>query len=504
MQRTASQLWTAYDSKRSGLLTRVERYASLTIPKICLPDGFDELNLDQSHDYQSLGAQAVNHLCNKLMLAMFAPSRPFAKLVPGKKAKAAATNAGMTDTQLDQILAKGERDAIKELDSRGQRPQLYRLLRHIVVAGNALLVLTKRGLRVISLRNYVIKRDIWGSVKTIIIREKVKFDELDANIVKMLRQRYQDDTEVSFYKWIKREENGSYTMTQWVDEIRLPKEFDGRWPANRMPYQAITWDIADESDYGTGLVEEYIGDLEATSVLSEAIVDGGVLGTEFRWMVNPNGQTSIDDLNNSENGDALPGLPADVAPTQGGNPQAIATAENVLDRYERRIARGFLMGSSVIRDAERVTTEEVRLTANELETAYGGVYSTLASSVQIPVAYWLFDTIDLKIKESDLDVTIVTGLDALSRNGDLDNFRLAMGDMASVSTVPENLAARVKWEEVGSFIGQGRNIDLNRFLMTDAEFAKVQEASAQARVREQAAAQAGVATANQQAQQGTQ
>jgi hypothetical protein len=221
-------------------------------------------------------------------------------------------------------------------------------------------------------------------------------------------------------------------------------------------------------------------------------------------MVNPNGQTSIDDLNNSENGDALPGLPSDVAPTQGGNPQAIATAEKILDRYERRIARGFLMGSSVIRDAERVTTEEVRLTANELETAYGGVYSTLASSVQVPVAHWLFDTIDLKIKEADLDVTIVTGLDALSRNGDLDNFRLAMGDMASVSTVPPNLAARVKWEEVGSFIGQGRNIDLNRFLMTDDEFAKVQEASAQARVREQAAAQAGVATANQQAQQGTQ
>jgi hypothetical protein len=293
-------------------------------------------------------------------------------------------------------------------------------------------------------------------------------------------------------------------MTQWVDEIRLPKEFDGRWPADRMPYQAITWDIADESDYGTGLVEEYIGDLEATSVLSESVVDGGVLGTEYRWMVNPNGQTSIDDLNNSENGDALPGLPSDVAPTQGGNPQAIATAEKILDRYERRIARGFLMGSSVIRDAERVTTEEVRLTANELETAYGGVYSTLASSVQVPVAHWLFDTIDLKIKEADLDVTIVTGLDALSRNGDLDNFRLAMGDMASVSTVPPNLAARVKWEEVGSFIGQGRNIDLNRFLMTDAEFAKVQEASAQARVREQAAAQAGVATANQQAQQGTQ
>ena len=492
------------DSRRSGLLTRTERYAALTIPKVCLPSGFDEISAEQSHDYQSLGAQAVNHLCNKLMLAMFAPSRPFAKVVPGKKAKAAAEAAGLTTTQLDQILAAGEREAIKELDSRGQRPKLYRLLRHIVVAGNALLVLTAKGLRVIALRNYVVKRDIWGEVKTIIIREKVKFDELDNDIVKLLRTRHTDDQEVCFFKWIKRELNGSYTMTQWVEDFQLPKEFDGRWPANRLPYQAITWDLADESDYGTGLVEEYIGDLEATSVLSESVVDGGILGTEYRWMVNPNGQTSIDDLNNSENGDALPGLPADVSPTQGGNPKAIEIAEHILDRYERRISRGFLMGSAVIRDAERVTQEEVRLTANELETAYGGVYSTLASSVQVPVAYWLFDTIDLKLKESDLDVTIVTGLDALSRNGDLDNFRMAMGDMASVSNVPPSLAARVKWEEVGAFIGQGRNIDLARFLMTDAEFAAVQEQATEARVREEAATEAGVATANQQAQQGTQ
>ena len=497
-------MWTALDSLRSGLITRIERYAALTIPKVCLPSGFDEISAEQSHDYQSLGAQAVNHLCNKLMLAMFAPSRPFAKVIPGKRAKAAAAAANLTDTQLDQILAAGERQAIKELDSRGQRPKLYRLLRHIVVAGNALLVLTSKGLRVIAIRNYVVKRDIWGDVKTIIIREKVKFDELDETIVNLLRARYQDDTVVSFYKWIKRESNGSYTMTQWVDDHRLPKEFDGKWPANRLPYQAITWDLADESDYGTGLVEEYIGDLEATSVLSEAVVDGSILGTEYRWMVNPNGQTAIEDLNNSENGDALPGMPADVSPTQGGNPKAIEIAEHVLDRYERRISRGFLMGSAVIRDAERVTQEEVRLTANELETAYGGVYSTLASSVQIPVAYWLFDTIDLKLKESDLDVTIVTGLDALSRNGDLDNFRMAMGDMASVSSVPDSLAARVKWQEVGAFIGQGRNIDLARFLMTDAEFAEVQSQQAEARVREQAAAEAGMATANQQAQQGTQ
>lgn len=499
MHRTASSLWSACDGLRRGFITRVERYAALTIPKVCLPDGFDHNATDQSHDYQSIGAQAVNHISNKLMLAMFAPSRPFAKLQAGPKAKQQAAAARLTETQLDSILAKGERDAIKVLDSRAQRPKLFQVMRHLVVAGNALLVLEKRGLRVIGIKNYIVKRNVWGDVMHIVIREKVKFDELEPSIVKMLRQRYQDDSEVCFYKWIKREGN-QYTLTQWVDETRLPKEYDGRWPVDRCPYQAITWDLADEADYGTGLVEEYVGDLEAISVLSESVVDGSVLGTEYRWMVNPTGQTSVEDLNNSENGDALPGLPTDVAPTQGGNPQAITVAQNTLDSYERRISRGFLMGSAVIRDAERVTQEEVRLTAQELETAYGGVYSTLAASLQKPVAQWLFDAIDLNLKGADLEVTIITGLDALSRNGDLENFRAAMGDMATLMTVPPELSSRIKWEEVAQFIGQGRAIELSRFILTDAEYAEKVAAAQADQAAQAVATEAGVAAATQQGQ----
>jgi hypothetical protein len=431
------------------------------------------------------------------MLSMFAPSRPFSKLVPGKRAKAQAAAMKMTDIQLQQVLANGEREAIAALDNKGQRPRLFQVMRHLIVAGNVLLCLEKDQLRAIGLKNYVVKRNIRGEVMTIVIREKLKFDELDADIVALYSRNYTAESEVDFYKWIKREPNGSYTMTQWINGDQLPKKYNGRWPADRLPYLALTWDLADEADYGTGLVEEYSGDFEALSALSESVVDGAVLGTEYRWMVNPNGITQVEDLNNSENGDALPGLPSDVAPSQGGNPQAITVASEVLDRYERRVSRGFLMGSAVIRDAERVTQEEVRLTANELETAYGGVYSTLAASLQKPVAIWLFDTIELDIKGADLDITIVTGLDALSRNGDLENFRLAMGDMASIAQVPDNLAPRVKWEEVGAFIGQGRNIDLSKFLMTDAEFAAKQQAEQVSRVEETVVTEAGTAAAKQ-------
>lgn len=492
MYKRASEFWAACDGLRTGMITRTERYAALTIPKVCLPDNFDHNNTDQSHDYQSIGAQAVNHLSNKLMLAMFAPSRPFAKLQAGKKATAQARAMKLTETQLESILAKGERDAIRELDSRGQRPRLFQIMRHLVVTGNALVILEKKGIRVIGLKNYVVKRNIWGEVMHIVIREQLKFDELEPAIVKLLRTRHQDDSKVDFFKWIKREPNGSYSMTQWVDEQLLPQEYNGRWPAEKLPYQAVTWDLADEADYGTGLVEEYIGDFEALSALSESVVDGAVLGTEYRWLVNPSGQTSVEDLNNSENGDALPGLPTDIAPTQGGNPNSITVAQGILDSYERRISRGFLMGSAVIRDAERVTQEEVRLTAQELETSYGGVYSTLASSLQKPVARWLFDAIDLNLQGADLEVTIITGLDALSRNGDLENFRSAMMDMATIVNVPPELAARVKWEEVASFIGQGRNIELSRFLLTDAEFGKKQAAAQADAVAQTVTTEAGV------------
>jgi hypothetical protein len=436
-------------------------------------------------------------LSNKFMLAMFAPSRPFAKLRPGEKAKQEAAKLKLTEIQLASILAKGERDAVAMLDNMAQRPKLFQAIRHLIVTGNVLLILEKDSLRTLGLKKYVVKRNIRGEVIHLCLKEDIAFSELDQKIVQQYRKLYQDDHKVSFYKWIKREPNGSYTMSQWLEDKRLPAEYDARWPANRCPYLPLTWDLADESDYGTGLVEEYVGDLEACSVLSESTVDGAVLGSEYRMMVNPSGMTSVDDLKNSENGDYLPGLPTDVSPTTGGNPNAITVAAEVNDKYEKRIARGFLMGSAVIRDAERVTTEEVRLTANELETAYGSVYSVLAASLQKPVAQWLFDQIDLDLKKADFDITVVTGLDALSRSGDLENFRLAMGDMAALASVPDSLAARVKWEEIAAFVGQGRGVDLTKFIMTDEEFAKQQAAAQTQQITNQVVAAGGEAAVTQ-------
>lgn len=500
---TASQCWTRLSGIKQPLMTRVERYASLTIPKVCLPVGYTPESTDETHDYQSIGAQATNHLTNKIMLALFAPSRPFFRVQVGKITKADLAQAGMREEDIAPVLAKMERDAMKELDSRGQRPKLYATVRHLIVTGNVLLVLGKEDMRVMGVKYFCVKRDNAGKVHTLIIKERLKFDELDADVQGVLPQRFNSDDEVDHYRHIMRQPNGDYVMTQWVNEHALPQKFSGKWPEDKLPYRVLTWDLADESDYGTGLVEEYAGDLEALSVLSESVVDGAVLGTEYRWLVNPTGMTSADDLNKSKNGDALNGLPTDIAPTQGGNPQAIAVADSVLQRYERRVALGFLMQTAVTRNAERVTAEEIRQTAQELETAYGGIYSALANGIQHPVALWLLGAAGAQVAGTDLKVAVITGLDALSRNGDLENLRLALADLAQVTQLPEALQGRINFQAIAKYVGDGRGIDLTPFLKSEEQYAKEQAALAQQRVAEASAIEGGKAAGQVAAQQGT-
>lgn len=472
---TASQVWSKLDGRRQPMIDRAERYAALTIPTVCLPDGFIPESMDITHDWQSLGAQATNHVVNKLMTAMFAPSRPFFRVAEGKRTKAMAAKLGLSETALADTLANMERTSSKALDERGQRPKLYTVMRHLVVAGNVLLILDNDQLRTMGLKYYCVRRNYQGKVVQLVIREKMRFCDLDEKVQALWSTKYQKDDECYYYKLINYHSRGGYHMTQWVDEARLPKEWEARWTEDKFPYLALTWNLADESDYGTGLVEDYAGDFEALSQLSEAIVTGGVIGTEFRWVNNPNGLTSIEDFRNSVNGDTISGNAKDVTAIAPPVTEGVKVAQAVAQEYVQRISRGFLMTSAVTRNAERVTAEEVRMNALELEGAFGGTYSSLAPQVQKPIAQWMLATADFDVKGSDLNIVIVTGLDALSRNGELESLDVAFTKLAKFATAPEPLLQRTKWQELSDFIGQGCGIDLKRFIMSEQEFAAVQQ-----------------------------
>lgn len=488
---TAQGRWQQLDGTRRGFINRCELYAGYTLPKICLPDSFDQNSTQMAHDFQAVGAQAVNHLSNKMMLSLFAPSSTFFRLDASNTAKAVFADLKMDEEEITPMLAKVERDAVALLDRLALRPKLYEAVKHLIITGNVLMCLEDDGsARVIGLKRYVVRRSMSGRVIELMIADKVLMDELEEGVQDVVRAElgYAEDRTVTLYRWF-HFKGGDYHMTQWVDNIKLPNEFDGKWPEKDLPYRVLTWDLADGENYGTGLVEDYSSDFSGLSALSKAQVQGAILASEFRWLVNPAGQTRVEDFADTPNGGAMPGTEGDITIIESGKSRDLQVTLAMTQEYVNRIGRGFLLGSLLVRQAERVTAEEIRMTANELETALGGGYSRLALDFQAPMAKWLLEQLKVKISDK-FDVTVITGLDALSRTSDLDDAKLWLADMGSASQLPEQMQARIKWNELGSLFATPRRVDISRIWKSDQEMAAEQQA-AQQQQQEMVAAEAG-------------
>ena len=99
--------------------------------------------------------------------------------------------------------------------------------------------------------------------------------------------------------------------------------------------------------------------------------------------------THPEDLDQNENWAAIAGVEGDVVALSAagaGVATGLQIMDAVLSKYVSCIGRTFLPGAIEVRDAERVTAEEIRMQAQELETSLGGVYSRLAIGFQLPLA----------------------------------------------------------------------------------------------------------------------
>lgn len=495
--RNARGEFTRLNGLRSALKTRLERYAAYTLPRLMLPGGQDEINSEISHDFQAVGAQGTNHLCNRLMLTMFAPSRPFMRLTMTAKDIA---ELGIPPEEVEATLAEGEQNAVREMDNvPGFRADLFTVMQNLVVLGNVALHLPKKGEpTVYALDDYVIRRTPSGKVKHAIVRETVKFDELEDKVresfLKVNKTKRQPDSEVTVYHSIERIK-GKLIETTWVDDTELPEsDFKGEYTDADCPWHFLVWNLSPRAHYGTGLVEDYAGDFAALSALSKAQVDGAILASEFRWLANPTGQTRPEEFESSENGAVLAGVEGDLSLVNNSKPGDLQVVRAIGEDYIRRIGQGFLLNSAMTRDAERVTAEEIRQQAQELETGLGGVYTRLASTLQRAVAMWLLHKVDIQVKGTKINVQIVTGLDALSRNGDLAALRAALNDIALLEPLTQSAVGQeLNFRAIINAILAGHGVPGSKYLASAEE-----KQARQAQANAQAAAQAGTEAAAQQ------
>ncbi len=433
------------------------------------------------------------------MLSMFAPTRPFMRLDPSAELKREVQAAGMKLEDVTNLLAQGERAAVKELDSMAARPKLFDLFKQLIVLGNSVLVLPKEAEtdepRVMNLRRFCVKRSLDSMLHTLVIREQVKKDELSEEAQALVPNK-QDHTMVEYFIMVCRTGKTSYEVTEWIDEHQIPGKTVS-YEYEDLPYRVIAWNLADYADYGTGLAEEYMGALASLSTISASNIKAAVLAGEFRWLANPAGMTRPEDFENSENGACLPGVEGDLHLVQAAAEVATAVGVNrqLAGDFQNVLGRGFLMAGAVTRDAERVTAEEIRMIAQELETGLGGAYSRLAVDVQLPLARYLLRRIKLELGGTAIKPTIVTGLDALSRNGDLEALKAYISDVATITALPPEVLKFLPMATILLDLATGRGLDGKRYANTQGEAQVVQNQEDQRQVGVETATAAGKAQA---------
>lgn len=428
-------------SDRLTFLDRARRCSELTIPTLVPPQAHSKSTIYYT-PWQGIGARGVNNLASKLLLSLLPPNSPFFRLIIDDFSRDELTGRPDAKAVVDEGLSKIERAVQSEIEGTGLRSPVFLALKHLIVAGNVLVYLPKEGFRIWRLDSFVVKRDVMGNVLDVIAKDEVSPYSLSKTEYELLDE--QSETEQSeeaelertvkvYTRWYRCDDENERVHWKMYQEIngQIVPGSEGRFPVDRPPFMALRWNAIDGEDYGRSYVEEYMGDLISLEGLSKAIVEASAVAAKVVFLLNPNGVTRQQDVSKAESGDVIIGKADDVTSLQTDKQADMRIAYEAAKTITERLSFAFLMNSSVQRNAERVTAEEVRFMASELEDALGGVYSILSQEFQLPLVNRLMDRMTKAKKlpalpKGVVKPAIVTGLEALGRGHDLNKYLTMM------------------------------------------------------------------------------
>lgn len=443
---TAEGRYNSLTSFRDPYLRRAWDCAELTIPSL-LPRQGSTAARDLPTPWQSVGADGVKNLASRLLMTGFPPNTPMFRMKINEVALEQFPVEENVKTRMQTALSKFERSVMDEIEMAGDRAAIYELLKHLIVVGNVLVHHSPLGLRVYHLNHYVVSRDPSGTPLEIIAHEMIDRRILPDAVREVITkdEKYKDKRTVNLYTSIVRTET-NWKVTQEVCGMEVP-ETGGTYPLDKCPWLALRMVRVDGEDYGRGYVEEQLGDLTSLEALSKALVEGAVAAAKLLFMVNPNGTTQQKDIEESPNGAIISGIKDEVSTLQAEKFHDFSTAEKQARVIEERLQRAFLLNSAIQRDAERVTAEEIRFMAQELETTLGGFYTLFAQEFQLPYVVLKISAMQKSRKlpqfpKGLVKPTIITGVEALGRGNDrqkLVNYgltlRQAFGEQGAMTMI---------------------------------------------------------------------
>lgn len=416
--------------------------ANLTIPTTL--DWDQSVRRHQVH--QSMGYEGVTSMVGHLLATLFPPNLPFARLsVPTLKAQ--MEQADFSEVQA--VLSGLERDLNDKIAEKGYREKVGLAIEHLLITGNAVIQYRKDGtLKFHPFNRFVVQRDYDGDLYSLITKEVVTYETLPAavreklEIFKMFNPgkggSSTPENNIEVYRYVR----WDVTEGMWIEDVEIegvdfPDLRETYKNTEELPWIVLRYKAKGDKVYGIGLVEDLIPDLATLDALYKSLADSSEALSRLIVLVSPNGVTEARDIATAPNGAVRSGNANDVSfvtSTKGGDIQiALATIEMI----EARLKRIFMMTSGVVRNAERVTAEEIRLLALSLANSLGVQYAALANDLQLPLARltmaYMRRTGELpELPEDWVKLRITTGVQGLGRGTDLSNLQTLLSMSAAI------------------------------------------------------------------------
>ena len=483
---------------RRQFLDKAVDCSKLTLPYLIQDDTssrptHETLNIP----WQSVGAKCVVALAAKLMLAILPPQATFFKLQV-RDDKLGEDMPPEIRSELDLSFSKMERMVMDYIAASNDRVVIHQALKHLIVGGNALLFMGKDGIKNYPLTRYVVNRDGNGNVLEIVTKELISRDVLGYDLPKKQPNTGIDEStvgthtdDVEVYTCVKLE-NGRWVWYQEVEDMIIPGTRSTA-PKNASPWLVLTFNSVDGEQYGRGRVEEFLGDLKSLEGLSQALVEGAAAASKVIFLVSPSSTTKPSVIAKAGNGAIVQGRAEDVQVVQVGKTADFSTAAQMSQTIEKRLLEAFLVMN--VRNAERVTAEEVRLTQLELEQQLGGIFSLLTVSFLIP---YLSRTLLVlqrnneipKLPKDIVRPTIVAGINALGRGQDRESLSMFVGTIAQ-TLGPEALMKYINPEEAIKRLAAAQGIDVLNLVKSQEQMAQEQEQMMQAQQQQTLLEQTG-------------
>lgn len=497
-EQTLAQCYDSLERDRSEWLESGHRSAVLTIPSVQPREGQNNNQLPRQ--MQSVGARGVANLSSKLGMTLFPTSIPFMrlKIAPADMAELMEKDAQMGDkadvvSEVEASLQMIETQAQDKFQTSGWRPVISAALRQLVVTGNCLIWDRPGGSGpvMVDLRRYVVERDPEGQLTKCVLKQTISKTDAEAVLgieisEEMMRSHGsqtnsqttgQDEKTMDLFTGVYRLENGKMGFHQEIAGMEIPETYR-TYAEVECPLMPLRFTPVYGESYGRGFVEDLWGDLTVLTKISQALAEASMIMSKVIFLARPGSMTKPNVINTAPNGAIVVGDGEDISAVQADKSHDLSVSYNVRNDLVASLSKAFLLNSSVQRQAERVTAEEISVVARELEDALGSVYASLADTVQRPVVEYVFAQMKrlgeiVGIPDSVKPV-VATGLEAISRNHKAARISQLLAAIQQV-VPPQDLPTFLKVDNIVADLATSLNLPDELYVRSPEEIAQIRE-----------------------------